>query len=82
MSAGHHSVLQGKNVFHPSKITGLVTPLSRSTIVSSLMEKLESVKYSAALADRGHGGASRDKTVGSAQLGVNDFSKVEKKSYI
>lgn len=26
-SAGHHSVLQGKNNFHPSKIIGLVTPL-------------------------------------------------------
>ena len=28
-SAGHHSVLQGKNHFHPSKNMGLVTPLSR-----------------------------------------------------
>ena len=26
-SAGHHSVLQGKNLFHPSNIIGLVTPL-------------------------------------------------------
>ena len=26
-SAWHHAVLQGKNIFHPSKIIGLATPL-------------------------------------------------------